>query len=156
MADWMAIYLPILLSAGIGGVATLLYALSVFAPWLQLLYQLMRLVYDVPGDTAECGVYNGAGSYLICRVNQSNPSQPRRHFMFDAFSGLPEPSRLDGSHWSAGDMCCDMEMVKKNMADIDNYTIYQGWIPNRFAEVNGRRFALVHIDVDLYHPTRQH
>jgi O-methyltransferase len=119
-----------------------------------MLYQLMRLVYDVPGDTAECGVYNGAGSYLICRVNQGNPSRSRMHFMFDAFSGLPEPSRLDGSHWSAGDMCCDMEIVESNMAEVDNYTICRGWIPNRFAEVNDRRFALVHIDVDLYQPTR--
>jgi hypothetical protein len=119
-----------------------------------MLYQLMRLVHDVPGDTAECGVYNGAGSWLICRVNQDNPRQPRRHFMFDAFSGLPEPSRRDGGHWSAGDMCCDMETVERNMAGADNYTIYPGWIPSRFAEVNGRRFAFVHIDVDLYHPTR--
>src|SRR4051812_40249731 len=29
-------------------------------------YQLCRLVRDVPGDTAECGVFRGATSYLIC------------------------------------------------------------------------------------------
>jgi hypothetical protein len=119
-----------------------------------MLYQLMRLVHDVPGDTAECGVYNGAGSYLICRVNQGNPSQPRMHFMFDAFSGLPGPCLRDGGHWTAGDMRCDIETVKRNMGDMNNYTIYQGWIPNRFEQVRGRSFAFVHIDVDLYHPTR--
>ena len=30
-----------------------------------MLYQLLRLTENVPGDTAECGVYRGAGSYLI-------------------------------------------------------------------------------------------
>ena len=40
MSDWMTVYLPILLSAGIGGAATLLYALSVFGPWVQMLYRL--------------------------------------------------------------------------------------------------------------------
>ena len=30
----------------------------------------------------------------------------------------------------------------------------KGWIPSRFDEVSHRRFAFVHIDVDLYEPTR--
>jgi hypothetical protein len=30
-----------------------------------MLYQLMRLVENIPGDTTECGVYQGASSYLI-------------------------------------------------------------------------------------------
>ncbi|HBH79257.1 MAG TPA: hypothetical protein DDY39_05465, partial [Nitrospira sp.] len=29
---------------------------------------------------------------------------------------------------------------------------YKGWIPDRFPEVKERRFAFVHIDVDLYQP----
>ena len=29
-----------------------------------------------------------------------------------------------------------------------------GWIPSRFADVSAERFAFVHIDVDLYQPTR--
>src|SRR5579864_1850835 len=31
-----------------------------------MIYQLTRLVQSVPGDTAECGVFQGMGSYLIC------------------------------------------------------------------------------------------
>ena len=30
----------------------------------------------------------------------------------------------------------------------------KGWIPCRFGEIADRRFAFVHIDVDLYEPTR--
>jgi O-methyltransferase len=31
---------------------------------------------------------------------------------------------------------------------------HKGWIPERFVDVESRRFALVHIDVDLYDPTK--
>src|SRR5439155_2143547 len=37
-----------------------------------MLYQLLRLIADVPGDTAECGVYTGASSYLICKMNENS------------------------------------------------------------------------------------
>ena len=38
--DWLRIYLPILLTVGIGGAVTLLYALTVLAPWYALLNQI--------------------------------------------------------------------------------------------------------------------
>ena len=31
--------------------------------------------------------------------------------------------------------------------------LYKGWIPDRFKEVENRKFQFVHIDVDLYQPT---
>ena len=39
-ADWLRLYLPLLLTIGIGGTATLLYGLSLFLPWLNTLYDL--------------------------------------------------------------------------------------------------------------------
>lgn len=41
-ADWLAFYLPIGLTAGIGGTAVGLYGLVVFAPWTQVLLHLGR------------------------------------------------------------------------------------------------------------------
>ena len=118
-----------------------------------MLYQLMRLVTAVPGDTAECGVFNGAGSYLICRINQENPLHQRTHFMFDSFAGLSKPSSFDGNYWSQGDLCSDYDIVKENLQDVDNFSIHSGWIPERFPDVQIRKFAFVHIDVDLHQPT---
>ena len=40
MGNWLTIYLPMLLSAGIGGVIALLYVLLVMAPFYNLLFQL--------------------------------------------------------------------------------------------------------------------
>src|ERR1700730_11117179 len=31
-----------------------------------MVYQLLRATQEVPGDTAECGVFQGATSYIIC------------------------------------------------------------------------------------------
>jgi hypothetical protein len=42
----------------------------------------------------------------------------------------------------------------KFLARFANVQVYRGWIPQRFGEVAARRFSFVHIDVDLYEPTR--
>jgi hypothetical protein len=44
--------------------------------------------------------------------------------------------------------------VHKTLQGFGNYRLYKGWIPERFSEVADRRFSFVHIDVDLYRPTR--
>jgi hypothetical protein len=119
-----------------------------------MLAQLMRLVEGVPGDTAECGVFRGAGSFLMCRMNEVQASQRRWHFVFDSFAGLSEPSKLDGGHWKPGDLACGAEEVRANLADFAAVSLHPGWIPERFPEVAERRFAFVHVDVDLYEPTR--
>lgn len=40
MSDWLTIYLPIVLAAGIGGAAALLLGLATLGPWFQILYEL--------------------------------------------------------------------------------------------------------------------
>jgi O-methyltransferase len=118
-----------------------------------MLYQLMRLVGNVPGDTAECGVYTGAGSYLICKLNQKNELFDRTHHIFDSFEGLSKPLECDGEHWTEGDMYCPLEAVKKNLSGFGNVSVHKGWIPERFSDVAHHDFCFVHIDVDLYGPT---
>lgn len=118
-----------------------------------MLYQLIRLVGNVPGDTAECGVYKGAGSYLICKVNQENSLHHRTHHVFDSFEGLSLPSNLDGDYWTEGDLSCSLETVTKNLSEFETVLLYKGWIPQRFSDVQHKKFCFVHIDVDLFQPT---
>jgi len=119
-----------------------------------LVYQLQRLTAGVPGDTAECGAFNGAGSYIILKSNQQDRRYQRTHFVFDSFEGLSIPQSTDGDYWRAGDMSVGESKVRDNLADCGAFELMKGWIPARFAEVADRRFAFVHIDVDLYEPTR--
>ena len=119
-----------------------------------IIHQLLRLTADVPGDTAECGVFTGAGSYLILKANERDRLHQRTHFLFDSFAGLSPPKASDGTYWRAGDMAVGEEIVRRNLADCRDYMLKPGWIPSRFAEIADRRFSFVHIDVDLHEPTR--
>src|SRR5262245_32972847 len=56
------------------------FALNTHRRWM--LWQLLRLTAGIDGDTAECGVYCGASSWLICAANVKTS---RTHYAFDSF-----------------------------------------------------------------------
>ncbi|MEE4360820.1 MAG: TylF/MycF/NovP-related O-methyltransferase [Pseudomonadales bacterium] len=122
------------------------------------LFDLARQVAarGVPGDTAECGVRFGKSSFFLLNAFQ----QPERlHHIFDSFSGLSEVSdedvAIDGvKAWTAGEIAADEQVCRDKLAAYGNCRFYRGWIPERFPEIADRTFALVHVDVDLYEPTR--
>jgi O-methyltransferase len=119
-----------------------------------MLHQLIRLTENIPGDTVECGVYQGAGSYLICMANLHSKGHIRSHHMFDSFEGLSKPTIFDGFHWSKGDLSCSLDIVIENLRNFPNIYFFKGWIPERFRDIEDRLFSFVHIDVDLYEPTK--
>lgn len=117
--------------------------------------QVMWLTENVLGDTAECGCYKGAGSYLICEINARQKTIGRMHHIFDSFEGLSMPGSFDGDHWKSRDLAASEKEVELALADFKGvYRLYKGWIPSRFNEVADKRFSFVHLDVDLYEPTR--
>jgi hypothetical protein len=113
--------------------------------------QLLRLTLEIDGDTAEGGVYRGASSYLICRAIRP---YAKCHHLFDSFQGLSAPTKADGAYWVAGALRSEEQEVRDRLREFGNFVIYPGWIPEGFAEVADKRFSFVHIDVDLYEPTR--
>lgn len=115
------------------------------------IWQFMKYVKHIPGDTAECGVYKGATSWFICdRIKDTT----KTHFVFDSFKGLSNPEEKDGGFWSKGNLSATEEIFRINLNDFQNIIkIYKGWIPERFHEISEKNFSFVHIDVDLYQPT---
>ena len=115
--------------------------------------QLIRLIADVPGDTAECGAYKGATSYLIALMNAAG-SIRRTHYVFDSFEGLSQPVAADGEYWTRGALASSEAELRENLRDFANdIVVCKGWIPDRFEVVKGLPFAFVHVDVDLFEPT---
>jgi len=116
------------------------------------LREIAQLVVDLDGDIAECGSYNGASAYVMCDVLRRRDAIRPVH-LFDSFSGLSDPSPADGDQWRAGDLTIDLEETRANLVEFPFVRFHPGWIPQTFAAVEDRRFALVHVDVDLYAPT---
>ena len=118
-----------------------------------ILAQLLRWVTHVPGDTAECGVNLGASSYLICRANLASPHE-KWHHGFDSFEGLSQPGAHDGAFWKGGDLAASLEAATANLSEFPRCRLYKGWIPGRFDEIADRTFSFVHVDVDIFEPTK--
>jgi len=114
------------------------------------LKEAIKITLDIPGDTAECGVFKGASSWLIC---QAIKETGKNHHLFDSFSGLPEPGLADGAYWSSGDLSTGSQEARKNLVDFRFAHFYEGWIPEKFSEIEHLTFSFVHIDVDLFEPT---
>jgi O-methyltransferase len=114
--------------------------------------ELLNLVIHLDGDVAECGTYKGATAYLMCQAFRKTPLLVH---LFDSFQGLSSPAPVDGTFWQKGSLSAPEVELHQTLQDFDNYRAYKGWIPGRFSEVADRRFRFVHIDVDLYQPTRE-
>lgn len=122
------------------------------------LFNVSKIVRDVPGDLAECGVYHGAGSYLMLSATEGTD---KTCYGFDSFEGLSAPTQQDevGSEvafrWEKNDLRVEEDIPRHNLARFSSRVVfYKGWIPDRFNEVSEQVFSMVHIDVDLYEPTR--
>jgi O-methyltransferase len=124
-------------------------------------FQLMRFaetVAKIPGSTAECGVYRGIGSAMICQTLQDHYAPHERHFGFDSFAGVSAPDEHDklangDSPWTKGQLTTSYEATAQMLGEFSFCQLVQGWIPDTFPVAADHRFRLVHIDVDLYEPT---
>jgi O-methyltransferase len=113
-----------------------------------LLRSLLALVAELPGDTAEAGVYRGASSWLIC---EALAGAGKTHHAFDSFEGLSAPGAWDHG-WRAGELRGDEASVR---ALLEPYgaRVHKGWIPASFDGSEVQDLCFAHVDVDLYEPT---
>lgn len=124
-----------------------------------ILYSLTQALAHLPGDSAECGVFQGAGSFVICLGLTRGGKTGFRHHAFDSFQGLSQPTIADqpsdarAQRWQTSDLSVGVDAVRHNLRRFDFVDYHPGWIPERFSDVMDRQFAFVHIDVDLHAPT---
>ncbi len=124
-----------------------------------VLIEFARYTRELRGSTAECGVARGVGSALICKALDETYEPGDRHYGFDAFSGLPEPAEIDrmasgAKGWEAGDLKHDGTLAQAALAQFPQAELKIGWIPETFKGLEDVLFRFVHIDVDLFEPTR--
>lgn len=124
---------------------------------LYVLYQAIGNVRHLAGDTsiAEIGVYRGGGSYFIAAVAQQLFGKPVEIHSIDTFEGHPdEIAAEDDSHWPGKFGDTSFEEVQKYLSVFPNVIVYKGRFEDRCAELKNEKFCFVHVDVDIYAPTR--
>jgi len=103
------------------------------------------------GDFAECGIYKGGTAYLISLILKDNSNHQKTLHLFDTFSGMPKSANEDESHHKEGDYDdTSVDAVKEYLSDYSFVEFHPGLIPETFEAVTNKKFAFVHIDVDIY------
>ncbi len=114
-------------------------------------FNLYSLVKAVPkGATAECGVWVGQASYIICALSGEGG---QNHFAIDSFEGLSEPTAEDaGCASGKGSVACDMEQTQRSLVAFPGVHYVKGWVPEVLETLAPRKYSFVHLDMDLAEP----
>ncbi len=111
------------------------------------LYKLVRATNKIKGAIAEVGTYTGASSKIICEAKSNKEA-----YFFDTFEGLPDVLKKD-KNYKQGEYSCSYEQVKEYLKNYKNIYLIKGVFPNSVSNTFNKKFAFVHLDVDIYRST---
>ena len=121
---------------------------------------LVRSIANIPGDLCEIGCYRGLSAYLTASLVRETRKEATFHIC-DSFEGLSEFAEDDRSAVKNMDTpeqrqkyVCSLETVQSNLREFEFLQFHKGWVPEPFDALADKTFCYVHIDVDLYQPTR--
>ena len=122
-----------------------------FNIWLQV-ERLNK--WGIPGAFAELGVYKGETARII---HHCDPG--RNLHLYDTFHGFRSVDLKKESGDAAGYTPrnfadTSMEQVRRKIAGNENIIFHPGYFPDSTAGIGDEKFALVHIDADLYNPIK--
>ena len=115
---------------------------------LFMVYAIAAGQTQVPGDYAEVGVYRGATAKLMCEAKGEKDIH-----LFDTFAGLPGSEAID-IRFRRSMFSAQEEAVRKRLVKYEKVHIYPGLFPGTAGAIRDKKFAFVHIDVDIYQSTR--
>ena len=140
------------------------------------LYEIFKSVLDVQGDVIECGVHWGGGLMLFAQLSAVlEPTNLQRRIVgFDTFSGFPSVSAADAraahdndqirqggyAADSYGDLeeCIRLYDANRHVGHLEKVTLVRGdareTIPRYLEQDPHTVVSLLHLDFDLYEPTK--
>lgn len=132
-------------------------------------YELYRKIIDLPGAVIECGVYKGASFIRFATFRDMLEFSITRELIgFDAFGAFPVPVEADESDRSfikdfegkGGEGISQEELTSvMTRKGFENFQLIQGDLletaPDFLKQRPELKIALLHIDVDVYEPTRK-
>jgi len=137
-------------------------------------YELFKHVIDLPGCIVECGVYRGGSFFTWSKLLETfcPGDRSRKVFGFDHFEGLQDFIAEDGTdskiHRKVTGGFCSLQAdiedpVEAHNADnlipgVERCRLISGdvakTLPAFLESEPGLRIALLHLDMDLYNPTK--
>ena len=127
-------------------------------------FQLADYTAKLPhGDVVECGCWHGHSTLAIATLLAERGFRERFH-VFDSFEGgLSSFKSEDESFFGLTEQekqaqiaqfASDFEFVRALVEPFPFVQLHRGWIPAVFAEYRPVATRFVHIDVDMYEPTK--
>lgn len=119
---------------------------------LHELWHLVAQAFKVPGDVLEVGSWRGGSAGVIAR-RALDFDATRVVFVADTFSGVVKAGDNDPYYRGGEHANTSVETVQQlfDRLEVNNTVILQGMFPeDTAARIADRRFALCHIDVDVY------
>lgn len=144
--------------------------LEINVPVVEKLACAVKYVFGarVDGDFVEFGTQTGLSATVLAtalNINKLKYEGGRKIWFFDSFEGLPRSlNDIDASSphvksglWGEGrckgfDEITFSSLVGKVLPRED-YRVFQGWFEDTVIHTLGNRFALIHVDCDLYSST---
>lgn len=129
-------------------------------------YELYKSIVGLHGHVVECGVFKGASLVQFATFRDALESpHSRRIIAFDAFGKFPEVrDEADAVFVERFERTAGHGLTPEDMHDVlrhkafDNCEIVPGdileTVPRHLREHPELRIALLHVDVDVYQPTR--
>ena len=129
------------------------------------LAQLFLQAQPLTGAIAECGCWKGLSSYMLCHyLRRAHPEfQGEGYHIFDSFAGLSEPAREDllssgtagaSATSPAGTFASTQDAVQAGLHEFSAIEYHPGWLPESLGPLPERSYRFVHVDVDLYEPSK--
>jgi len=119
-----------------------------------MLWCLARHCARIPGNFAECGVYQGGTAAFLASILKGSG---RDLYLFDTFAGIPpgDPSKdnryVKGGEFAATSVLGVSQFLLKNGLSAK---LVPGLIPETLSAVKDASFSFVHVDVDIYWPAK--
>lgn len=132
------------------------------------LVQFLLVSSELDGLVAECGCWKGLSSFILSHyLKREKPSfDGEGYHIFDSFSGLSKPTQVDALSEALtaeltekfgrveGAYSASLPEVKTALAEFPKIEYHEGWIPSVFDSLSEGSYRFVHVDLDLYEPTR--
>ena len=117
---------------------------------LYILQQFAKRQEKLNSNFVEVGIYAGMSMYFM--ADYCN----KTFLGIDSFEGVSEPTAgIDTDYFVKGSLACDITEAKKYLKKFDNIKLIKGWVPEVLQTLPELEYSLVHIDVDLYNPTKE-